>query len=179
MAQKPLLTAEELDALLTKPAEEVFTDDKYFPLRLFVILLAMFVWFIRLTVFTEETAANLFADPLVREYMKTALYFRAWIMFAFLFIGFVAYRSEKYPALFFLGMFIVASVNFVADMTIFYKDQFAHPTLAFNLMLLFRFLMCYFLFISMRNANRIPKGNDKWNIFLPFKKHTQSQNSAY
>ncbi len=91
-------------------------------------------------------------------------------MFAFMFMGFIAYKTEKYPALFFLAIFTVGSINFIADMTIFYKDQFANPTLRFNLLLVFRFFMCYLLFVSVRNANRIPKGDDKWNPFLPFKR---------
>jgi hypothetical protein len=170
MNQKQLLSAEELEALLARPAHADLNPDNFFPLRLWVIGFAGFFWFIRLTVFTDQVANGLFADPLVREYMKTALYFRAWIMFAFMFMGFIAYSNGKYPALFFLGMFIVSAVNFVADMTIFYKDQFANPSLGFNLLLLFRLSMCYLLFVSIRNAKRIPAGKDKWNPFLIFQK---------
>lgn len=167
MTHKPHLTADELEALLAKPTHQELQFDQYFPLRLWLIGIAGMIWFFRLTIFTDEVANSLFSDPLVREYMKSALYFRAWIMFTFMFMGMVAYSTEKYPAIFFLGMFIVGSVNFIADMTIFYKDLFSNPTPGFNLLILFRILMCYLLFSSIRNAKRIPPGKDKWNPFLP------------
>ena len=170
MNQKQLLSADELEALLSGPAHVDVKPDRFFPLRLWIIGTAALIWFIRLTVFTDDVANSLFANPLVREYMKSALYFRAWIMFAFVFMGFIAYKTGKYPALFFLGMFMVGSVNFIADMTIFYKDQFANPTIWFNLLLVFRIFMCYLLYVSIRNANRIPLGKDKWNPFLGFQK---------
>lgn len=166
MTNKPNLTAEELEALLVRPAHSEINIDNYFPLRMWFIGLAGIIWFIRLTVFTEDAANTLFAVPLVREYMKSALYFRAWIMFAFMFMGMIAYSTEKYPAIFFLGMFVVGSFNFIADMTIFYKDLFSNPSPGFNLLILFRIFMCYLLFISIRNAKRIPFGKDKWNPFL-------------
>jgi hypothetical protein len=175
MNKRQLLSVDELEALLARPAQTDLSTDKFFPLRLWLVWIAGLIWFIRLTVFTDEVASSLFTDPLVREYMKSALYFRAWIMFAFMFIGFIAYKTEKYPALFFLAMFTVGSINFIADMTIFYKDQFANPTIGFNLLLVFRFFMCYLMFVSVRNANRIPKGDDKWNPFLPFKRTSAPQ----
>ena len=177
MTPKQHLTAEELEALLARPVHTDYVSDNYFPLRLWIITAAGIFWFIRLTVFTDEVAANLFSDSLVKEYMKTALYFRAWIMFAFMFMGMLAYSTGNYPALFFLGMFVVSCVNFIADLTIFYKDQFAHPTLGFNLLILFRLFMCYLLFISIRHAKRIPSGTDKWNPFLAFRKNANTQPS--
>ena len=177
MTPKQHLTAEELEALLARPIHTDYVPDNYFPLRLWIIATAGIFWFIRLTVFTDDVATNLFSDSLVREYMQISLYFSAWIMFAFMFIGMLAYSTGKYPALFFLGMFVVSSVNFIADLTIFYKDQFANPTLGFNLLILFRFFMCYLLFISIRNAKRIPSGLVNWNPFLSVRKNVITQPS--
>lgn len=169
MTLKPALTAHELDALLAKPIHSEISPDKYFPIRLFIILVLSVVWFIRMTVFTHDMAAELFADPVLRNFITPALYFRAWVLFAFVSVGAWCYHNTKYPALAF-GMLLVGSLfNMMFDITIFYSERIAQQDPLTTLFFLGRLSLVYILYISMRNAHRIPKGRDKWNLMLPFK----------
>ncbi len=170
MSRKPLVSADELEALLIKPAMEPVSVDNYFPLRLAILVLASGIWFIRLTVYTDVVAADLFSNPAVREYMTPALYFRAWILFAFMAAGVWSYKNLKYPAIFF-GLMCVASLfNLIFDISVFYAEKLRSQDARITFLLLGRVFVTYILFVSMRRANRIPIGMDKWNILLPFKK---------
>lgn len=171
MTLKPHLTVEELEALLASPTHAGDGCDKYFPMRLWVIVLLGFFWFIRLTVFNNEVATSLFEDAAVREYMRTALYYRAWLMLACIVLGFFAYKSNKFPAISFLIMFLISITNLVADFSIFYKDMLSNPDAQLTVIILVRLSICYLLYKSIRNAKQIPVGNDKWNPLLPFKKN--------
>lgn len=171
MTLKPHLTAAELEALLATPMKAGDSYDKYFPLRLWLIVLLGFFWFVRLTVFNNEVATSLFDDEAIRDYMRTALYYRAWLMFACIALGFFAYKSNTFPAISFLVMFLIGVTNLIADLSIFYKDKLANPDVALTVIILVRLFICYLLYKSIRNANQIPLGKDKWNPFLPFKKN--------
>ena len=68
MNQKQLLSAEELEALLARPVGADLNPEKFFPLRLWIIGIAGFFWFIRLTVFTDEVANGLLEDAEVESF---------------------------------------------------------------------------------------------------------------
>ena len=179
LALKPHLSTDELETFLARPAKEEFTVDSYFPWRVWIIGLAGLIWFIRLTIFTNEIATDLFTNSAVREFLIPALYFRAWIIIVSICFLFWSYKSSRYPAIAF-GFLLVASIfNLLFDINIFYTEKLANQDTKTFLLITFRIFITYLLFISMRNAKRIPSGNDKWSLFLPFKKHDQSQNSAY
>ncbi len=170
MTLKPVLTAHELDALLAKPISSEITPDTYFPIRLFIILVLSVIWFVRMTVFTQEMAAELFADPVLRNFITPALYFRAWVLFTFVAVGAWCYHNAKYPALAFGLLFVGSLFNMMFDTTIFYSERIAQQDPLTTLFMMGRLSLTYILFVSMRNAHRIPKGSDKWNVLLPFKK---------
>jgi hypothetical protein len=172
MSNKPLVTADELEALLVKN-DAVFTDtdiDKYFPLRVFLFSLGTTFWFLRLTLFTDVVAKDLFSDESTQQQMMTALYFRAWIVFISFTLILLAYKSEKFLAICF-GIFFIASVfNILFDVSIFYAEKLAQRDAQVTFTLLIRIFFSYLFFVSMRNANRVPTGRDKWNPFLFLKK---------
>lgn len=172
MSRIPLVTADELEALLVKKnLITADTDvDKYFPLRVFVLSLAAAVWFLRLTFFTDNVAKDLFSNESVQQQMMSALYFRAWVVFFSFALILLAYKSMKYLAICF-GIFFIASIfNILSDTSIFYFEKLALRDAQVTFTLLARIFFSYLLFVSMRNANRIPQGNDKWNPFLFLKK---------
>lgn len=170
MARKPLVTAQELEALLSKPVDSTVTVDPYFPLRLALLTFFSAVWFLRLTLFTNAVATDLFSNVDVRNFMMSALYFRAWILFVFMSVGVWSYKSGKYPAILFGLLFVASLFNLMFDATIFYEEKLAQRDVRITFVILGRLLVSYILFISMRRAHRIPLGRDKWNVFLPFKK---------
>ena len=169
LPRKSLVTANELEALLAKPSHTTGGFDKYFPMRLAVLVFFSALWFIRLTVFTHQVAEDLFSNPAIREYMLPALYFRAWILFLFMAAGLWSYKNGKYPAIVFGLLFVMSLFNLTFDISIFYAEKLADQDLQVTLVLVGRIFISYILFLSMRRAYLIPKGRDKWNIFLPFK----------
>ena len=170
MARKPLVTAQELEALLSKPMADTHVVDPYFPLRLAILTFFSAIWFLRLTLFTSEVANDLFSNPAIRDYMMPALYFRAWILFVFISVGVWSYKNGKYPAILFGLLFVASLFNLMFDVTIFYAEKLAEQDFRITLVIMGRLLITYILYISMRRARRIPVGRDKWNVFLPFKK---------
>lgn len=170
LARKPLVTANELEALLSKPENDSIPVDPYFPLRLAILTCFSAVWFLRLTLFTNEVAIDLFSNPDVRSYMMPALYFRAWILFVVMSIGVWSYKNGKYPAIFFGLLFVSSLFNLVFDISILYLEKLAQQDVRITIVIIGRLFVSYVLFISMRRAHRIPVGRDKWNVFLPFKK---------
>ena len=170
LARKPLVTAQELEALLSKPADDTQSVDPYFPLRLAILSLFSIIWFLRLTLFTNEVATDLFSNLDVRNYMMPALYFRAWILFVFMTLGIWSYKNGKYPAILFGLLFVATLFNLVFDVTVFYAEKLGQRDVHITFVIIGRLLISYILFISMRRAHRIPLGRDKWNVFLPFKK---------
>jgi hypothetical protein len=170
LARKPLVTAQELEALLSKPVADTHAVDPYFPFRLAILTFFSAIWFLRLTLFTSEVANDLFSNPDIRDYMMPALYFRAWILFVFMSVGVWSYKNGKYPAILFGLLFVASVFNLMFDVTIFYAEKLAEKDFRITLVILGRLLIAYVLYISMRRAHRIPLGRDKWNLFLPFKK---------
>jgi hypothetical protein len=170
LARKPLVTAQELEALLSKPVADTHAVDPYFPFRLAILTFFSAIWFLRLTLFTSEVANDLFSNPDIRHYMMPALYFRAWILFVFMSVGVWSYKNGKYPAILFGLLFVASVFNLMFDVTIFYAEKLAEQDFRITLVILGRLLIAYVLYISMRRAHRIPLGRDKWNLFLPFKK---------
>jgi hypothetical protein len=174
---KPTLSAEELDALLSSPPSDNIKVDAYFPLRIWILVLAAVFWFVRLSVFTSEVAADLFSNPAVRGFMVPALYFRAWVVIVSITVVLWSYKNTKFPAIAFGFIFVASIFNLFFDISVFYTEKLANQDTRTTLFITIRIFFTFMLFISMRNAQRIPKGNDKWNILLPFK--MKSQNSPY
>ncbi len=172
LQRKSLVTANELEALLAKPLHLVGSVDNYFPMRLAILVFLSAIWFIRLTVFTHQVAEGLFSDPAVREFMLPELYFRAWILFLFMAAGLWSYKNGKYPAIIFGLLFILSLFNLVFDTSLFYAEKLADQDPKITLVLIVRIFISYILFLSMRRAHMIPKGRDKWHIWLPL---TRSQ----
>jgi hypothetical protein len=138
-------------------------------MRLAILVFFSIIWFIRLTVFTHQIAEDLFSNPAIREYMLPAIYFRAWILFLFMSAGIWSYKNGKYPAIIFGLMFVLSFFNLIFDISIFYAKKLADQDPKITLVLIGRIFISYILFLSMRRANLIPKGREKWDIFLPFK----------
>ena len=176
LQRKSLVTAHELEALLAKPVPAPFTVDQYFPFRLAILVFFSAIWFVRLTVFTQDVATDLFSNPAVQEFMMPALYFRAWILFVFISAGVWSYKNGKFPAIVFGLLFALSLFNLLFDISVFYSEKLTHQDAKITFILMGRIFVSYILFLSMRRAHRIPQGRDKWNIFLPFKKSQRTWN---
>ena len=126
MNKRQLLSADELEALLARPAQTDLSTDKFFPLRLWILVAASAFWFVRLSVFTSEVAADLFSNPAVREFMVPALYFRAWIVIVSITVILWTYKNTKFPVIAFGFIFVASIFNLFFDISIFYTEKLAH-----------------------------------------------------
>uniref|UniRef100_UPI0035AFC27B hypothetical protein n=1 Tax=Limnohabitans sp. TaxID=1907725 RepID=UPI0035AFC27B len=80
------------------------------------------------------------------------------------------YFKNWYPAIVFSAIFLVGCVNFAFDLFNVYAEILAKPTPKTTLMLFLRIIALWFLFLSVRNASRLPDLKDRLNIFLPYKR---------
>jgi len=123
---KPTLSAEELDALLSSPPSDNVKVDAYFPLRIWILVAASAFWFVRLSVFTSEVAADLFSNPAVREFMVPALYFRAWVVIVSITVVLWSYKNTKFPAIAFGFIFVASIFNLFFDISVEWHPKLSH-----------------------------------------------------
>lgn len=166
-----LVTAVELEALIRDwgalPGTEV---DRFFPIRfwyLFVITSGYGLWLL----FSADTIAlALSSQPAEIVRLTKFLYFRGWFIAVILTIGGYSYFKNWYPAIVFSAIFLIGCVNFAFDLFNIYAEILAKPTPRTTLMLILRLVALWFLFLSVRNASRLPDLKDRVNILLPFKR---------
>lgn len=167
---KPLVSAAELEALIqdwgAAPHRSV---DKFFPLRFWFVFMLTVFYALRLLFAPEAMAAKLSAEPVEIARLSNFLYFRGWFVTVAVFIGTYAYFKNWYFGIVFFCVLLVGSVNFVFDLFNVYAEQLAQPTPLLTLMLLMRIMVLGLIYVSVKNASRMPEGKDRINILLPFK----------
>lgn len=168
---KPLVSAEELEALIqdwgAMPSQSV---DKFFPTRFlyaFVVILSAALW---LLFGSASLAQSLTADPLNQVRLQNFLYFRGWFMLSALILGSYSYLRNWYPGIVFSAALIAGLTNLVSDIFMIYPERLANPTPLFTVLLLVRMILLWVLYMSVKNASRMPEIKDRTNLFLPFKR---------
>lgn len=168
---KPLVSAAELDALIqgwgASPNQSV---DKFFPLRfwyLSVLALSFCVW---LLFWTDTVVQRMTADPSDMVRMGRFLYFRGWFLLIVLSVGLYAYLRNWFPGIVFGAIFLLGCVNFVFDMFNVYAEVIARPTPRLTLVLILRLVGLWFVYLSVKNASRLPQVRDRMNLLLPLKR---------
>lgn len=168
---KPLVSAEELEALIqgwgAMPSQSV---DKFFPARFFYAVLVIFpaaLWFL---FDSASLAQSLSTDPLNQGRLQYFLYFRGWFMLGGLALGIYSYLKNWYPAIVFSTFLLIGLTNLVSDIFTVYPERLANPTPFFTVFLLMRLALLWVLYMSVKNASRLPEVKDRMNLFLPFKR---------
>lgn len=168
---QPLVTAAELEALMQDwgagPDKSI---DRFFPLRFWYIFCIAFFYAMWLLFATDSAVQRMTTDPSDSVRMGRFMYFRGWFILGVLGVGCYAYLKSSYPAIFFGSIFLVGSVNFVFDLFNIYAAALARPTPQVTLLLLARLIVLWFLFLSVKNAGRLPNLRDRFNPLLMFKK---------
>lgn len=103
--------------------------------------------------------------------MGRFLYFRGWFLLIVLLLGLYAYFKNWYPAIVFSAIFLMGCVNFVFDLFNVYAEVIAHPTPRLTVMLIVRLTGLWFVYLTVKNASRLPDVKDRMNLLLPFKKN--------
>ena len=65
---------------------------------------------------------------------------------------------------------MAGSVNFVSDLFILFPERLAHPTPYTTLSIIVRLILIWVMYISVRNASRMPDAKDRLNPFLMLKR---------
>lgn len=171
--EKPLVSAAELDALIQGwGASPHLPVDKFFPLRFWYLTVLVCTYCMWLLFWTDSAVQRMTIDPGEAVRMGRFLYFRGWFLLTVLAIGLYAYLRNWYPAMVFGALFLMGCVNFVFDMFNVYAEVISRPTPRLTLMLIFRLLGLWFVYLSVKNASRLPDVKDRLNILLMFRKET-------
>lgn len=169
--KNPLVTAVELEALIRDWGAQPGTSvDRFFPFRFWYLLLITAGYGLWLLFSADTIALALSSHPTDISRLTKFLYFRGWFIAVILSIGGYSYFKNWYPAIVFSAIFLVGCVNFAFDLFNVYAEILAKPTPKTTLMLFLRIIALWFLFLSVRNASRLPDLKDRLNIFLPFKR---------
>lgn len=169
---KPLVSAEELEALIqgwgAMPSQSV---DKFYPVRLiyaFIVILTAALW---LLFDSGNLSQSLTQDPLNQARLQNFLYFRGGFILGALALGSYSYLRNWYPAIVFSGALIAGLTNLVSDIFTVYPERLANPTPFFTMLLLVRMTLLWVLYMSVKNASRMPELKERANLFLPFKRN--------
>ena len=166
----PLVSAEELDALIKGWGPARPSVDRFSPVR-FWILAAIAGIYIYSTLFAaNQMAARVAHDPLEISRIASYLYFRGWFLLAASVVFIYAYAKNWYVGIVMLCGFIVGVANLLSDIFNIYWETLPNPTPVFTVMLLLRVTALWLVFISLRNVARLPEGSDRFNILLPFRR---------
>lgn len=170
---KPLVSAAELEALIVGWGQQNRPlVDRFFPLRFWFVAAVVFTYALALLLYPHVLAARLSSEPMVVNQMANFLYFRGWFLSGVLFIGVYAYLRTWYPGIVFGSFSLVGAINLVFDLFTVYPERLANPSVSFTLLMLLRLLALSMVFVSMRNAGRLPAVRDRLDLFLPWKKES-------
>mgnify|MGYP000328904752 CR=1 FL=1 len=171
---KPRVIVSELESLIQAWGASPFQSiDKFFPIRFWcqvcLILTAGF-WLI---FNAPDIAQTLTKDPQNLLRLEKFLFFRGWFLFAALALGAYSYLKNWYPATVYSAFLLIGLTNLVFDLFTVYPERLANPNPFFTLFLLVRLTMLWSVFLAVKNASRLPEGQDRLSIFLPFRKNSE------
>lgn len=170
---EPLVSAAELEALIhgwggNTQAKSV---DKFFALRYWFVCLVATSYAIALLFFPGKIAQNLSIHQVEVDRITNFLYFRGWfLVIALSFVTF-CYVKNWYFGIVLCAIALLASVNLVFDLFNVYAEQLSNPSPRLTFFLLIRLVCLSFVFLAIKNISRMPVGEGRLNIFLPFKKY--------
>lgn len=169
--KKPLVSAAELEALIQDWGATAHAKvDRFFPVRfwyVFSVVLAASLW---LLFRSTEIAHGLTTDADNALRLQRFLYFRGWFLLVVLGIGFYSYVRNWYPAIVFSAFLLIGLTNLVFDIFTVYPERLAQPKPFFTLFLLVRLSLMWVIYMSVKNASRMPALKDRLNPLLPFRR---------
>ena len=166
----PLVSAAELEALIANlGADSDASTDTWTPLRFWYLGLLVAGYVVALLLAPHLLAQNLSTDP--QEVIRLArfLYFRGWFLFVVFGMGAYSYLRGWYTAIVFSSFLLLGLVNLLFDLFTVYPEKLANPTPSFTVLMVLRLLAVWCVYLTVRNASRLPDVKDRANILLPFR----------
>ncbi len=171
----PLVSAAELEALIANlGADSEAPTDAWTPLRFLYLGTLVAGYAVALLLVPHLLAQSLSADPLEVVRLERFLYFRGWFLLIVFGIGLYSYLRGWYTAIVFSAFLVLGLVNLLFDLFTVYPEKLANPTPSFTLLMALRLLALWSVYLTVRNASRLPDVQDRANIFLPFKSKDRS-----
>ena len=166
----PLVSAAELEALISNlGADAQAPTDTWTPLRFWFLGLLVAGYVVALLLAPQQLAQNLSTDPLEVTRLERFLYFRGWFLLGVFGIGMYSYLRAWYTAIVFSSFLLVGVVNLLFDLFTVYPEKLANPTPSFTVLMALRLLAVWCVYLTVRNASRLPDLKDRGNILLPFR----------
>lgn len=169
--KNPLVSAAELEALIqdwgAAPHQKI---DRFFPIRFWYLALAVLAAAVWLLLDSSDIAQGLSKNPDNVARLQNFLYFRGWFLLGMAWIGIYAYVRNWYPAIVYSVMLLIGLTNLVNDIFNVYGEQLADPKPFFTFFLLVRISLLWVLYMSVKNASRLPAVQDRLNPLLPFRR---------
>lgn len=169
----PLVSAAELEALIhgwgALPHQSV---DRFFPVRFWYIFSVVLLAASWLLFDSHRIAQTLTTDATYLPHLQNFLYFRGWFLIGVMALGVYAYLWNWFPAIVFSAFLLLGVTNLVFDLFTVYPERLANPQPLFTLMMLVRLSSLWVLYMSVKNASRMPAPADRANILLPFRRGT-------
>ena len=166
----PLVSAAELEALIAnlgaRPDDAV---DKWMPLRFWYLSAIVSVYAIVLLFWPHVTSQNLSVDPMEVARLERFLYFRGWFLSIVLGVGIYAYLRNWYTAIVFSAFLVLGLGNLLFDLFTVYPEKLADPTPSFTVLLSLRLVALWCVYLTVRNASRLPAPKDRANLLLPWR----------
>lgn len=171
----PLVSAAELEALIANlGAGADDSVDKWTPWRFWYLVAVVTLYAAGLLMWPHLLANNLSVDPLEVGRLEHFLYFRGWFLAVVLGVGIYAYLRGRYTAIVFSAFLVLGVGNLVFDLFTVYPEKLADPTPSFTLLLALRLVALWCVYITVRNASRLPEVKDRANLLLPFRSSDDS-----
>lgn len=166
----PLVSAAELEALIANlGASTDAVVDRWTPWRFWYLACIVSCYVVWLLLWPQLVAQNLSSDALEIVRLERFLYFRGWFLLIVLGLGLYAYLRAWYTAIVFSAYLVLGAVNLLFDLFTVYPEMLANPTPAFTVLMALRLLALWSVFLTVRNASRLPAVKDRANILLPFR----------
>ena len=166
----PLVSAAELEALIANlGAHSDAPTDNWTPWRFWYLGLLVAAYVVALLLAPQSLAQALSTDPLEVIRLERFLYFRGWFLLVVLGIGIYSYLRGWYTAIVFSAFLLLGLVNLLFDLFTVYPEKLANPTPTFTVLMALRLLAVWCVYLTVRNASRVPDVKDRANILLPFR----------
>lgn len=164
---EPLISDEELAALnaewVTNHRDSV---DKFYPIRIFTLVLALFLYSIILIANPDYLAFKITANHLDTNKIATFLHFRGWALLIAAITVLRSYFDNWNVKNVFAALFVFELINIASDLfNIFsvYKSNIDHTIIY---IIAARIFILYLTWRSLVNEQRLPHKEDRFKIFL-------------
>jgi hypothetical protein len=134
-------------------------DDQYFLVKFQLAFIIGFAYAVLLLVFPNFVAESLGVDSFLYDRAaEYVIFMRGVFIAAAISIAIYSYKSDRHMEFVFGCIAIIAFINFILDVPLYYWDRISDDIVRVALIILIRVLEVFLLISLFENLNRIPEG---------------------